>query len=281
VAGGIVLRWGASIEYLRETFAVMFAVAGTARFLSAAMLAQQTETKAMWQAPMGATPSKPFAWPAASKQLVLYLVCVQVAVYVSGPYFTPYMLKELHLSYLQYMLLLGTAFVGKIVALPWFGAYAKRAGARRLLWIGGIGIIPVAGWWLFSRQFSYLLVVQVFSGIVWAAYELAMMLLFFEAIPRSQRVRVLTLYNFGNSAAMAGGAFIGAAIIRWFGEGSSTYLILFAVSSLGRAATLVLLPGAAQKVLDAAPLEVRTFSVRTNLPAPAEAVEKCHEHTAA
>jgi hypothetical protein len=201
------------------------------------------------------------------------------------------MLNKLQLSYLQYMLLLGTAFVGKIVALPWFGAYAKRAGAGRLLWIGGIGIVPVAAWWLLSRDFSYLLVVQVFSGVVWAAYELAMMLLFFEAIPRNHRVRVLTLYNFGNSAAMAAGALIGAALIRFLGDGTSTYLTLFAISSLGRATTLVLLPGAAQRVFDAAPLSMRTLNIRsedsalerTNLPTLPEqgATRNSHENTAA
>ena len=59
----------------------------------------------------------------------------------------------------------------------------------------------------------YLAGVQLLSGIVWAAYELAMMLMFFEAIPRQDRTSVLTFYNWGNAigdpSTSTGFAFIG------------------------------------------------------------------------
>jgi len=74
-------------------------------------------------------------------KLVVYLLAVQVAVHLAAPYFTPYMLVHLELSYTQYMLLLGFGFLGKIIALPWVGS--SRCGVRcpwrgwsggRLLW---------------------------------------------------------------------------------------------------------------------------------------------------
>ena len=68
---------------------------------------------------------------------MLYLLAVQAAVQISGPYFTPFMLAQERMSYLTYMVLIGICFLGKAIALPMWGRVAHYSGARRLLWIGG------------------------------------------------------------------------------------------------------------------------------------------------
>jgi MFS family permease len=178
--------------------------------------------------------------------LVAYLLAMQVAVQVSGPYVVPFILAEQRLSYLSYMLLIGLAYFGKVIALPLWGRVAHQGGARRLLWIGGTSIIPMAALWLGVDLFpgsklAYMAVAQIVSGFVWAAYELAMQLMFFEAIPRRDRPCMLTYYNFGNAAAQVAGCFIGAAILQLGGEGHTAYLTLFVVSSLLRLCTVPLL----------------------------------------
>ena len=100
-------------------------------------------------------------------------------------------------------LLIAFSFVSKIIALPFCGRLAKRLGARRLLTLGGIGIIPMAGMWYVSDNYVWLCFTQITAGIAWAAYELAFLLLFFESIPATDRVSVLTLFNLLNSAALA------------------------------------------------------------------------------
>ena len=82
---------------------------------------------------------------------------------------------------------------------------------------------------------------QLISGLVWAAYELAMLLMFFEAIPRQDRASVLTFYNFGNAAALVVGGLIGAAILQLGSESHAAYLVLFGISSLARLCTVPLL----------------------------------------
>ena len=79
------------------------------------------------------------------------------------------------------------------------------------------------------------------SGFVWSAYELAMQLMFFEAIPRRDRPCMLTYYNFGNSAAQVAGGLIGAAILQLGAEAHAAYLALFGLSSLMRLCTVPLL----------------------------------------
>jgi hypothetical protein len=83
--------------------------------------------------------------------------------------------------------------------------------------------------------------VQLISGITWAAYELAMLLMFFEAIPRQDRTGMLTFYNWGNSAAMVVGSFFGAAVLTAMNESHLGFLTLFGLSSVVRLMTVGLL----------------------------------------
>jgi MFS family permease len=224
-------------------FAMLFAVAAIARIVSAGFLARQSEPVD----PVDAEPEQGLLATLANLRgnantaLLVYLLAVQIAVYTSGPYFSPYMLTELGLSYLPFVILIGLAFLGKVLALPAWGRFAKRFGARRLLWAGGFGIVPIAALWSLSDNLVYLGALQVVSGIVWAAYELAVFLLLFDGLPRSQRTSLLTLYNLGSAVAMVGGGLLGAAWLSWWGQGHTGYLMLFAGSSLARIGTLALL----------------------------------------
>jgi MFS family permease len=181
--------------------------------------------------------------PGSAGRLVLFLMAVQTAVHVSGPYFTPYMLRILKLSWMEYMGLLSLGFIGKMIALPWAGRFANRFGSDRLLWVGSIGIVPVSALWFFSQNFWWLAGIQIVSGLVWGCYELAMLLQFFHQIPGERRVAVLTLYNLGNSAAMVLGTVIGGVLLNALGRGMDAYLTLFVASGCMRFFSLLAMPG--------------------------------------
>jgi MFS family permease len=160
------------------------------------------------------------------------------------------------------VILIGLAFLGKVLALTAWGRFAKRFGARRLLWAGGFGIVPIAALWSLSDNLVYLGALQVVSGIVWAAYELAVFLLLFDGLPRSQRTSLLTLYNLGSAVAMVGGGLLGAAWLSWWGQGHTGYLMLFAGSSLARIGTLALLMRVPGGMWQPAALAIRTVAIR-------------------
>jgi MFS family permease len=123
------------------------------------------------------------------------------------------------------------------IAGLWLGGdFFADWGTSQLL-EAGIFTIPVN----LSAEFVYLGVVQLISGIVWAAYELAMLLMFFEAIPKQERASVMTFYNFGNAAAQVIGGLIGAAILQVGHESHVAYLAVFGTSSLVRLCTVPLL----------------------------------------
>jgi MFS family permease len=81
----------------------------------------------------------------------------------------------------------------------------------------------------------------VFSGVLWGANDLASFMLFIETIPREKRVSILTIFNFANSIATVAGSLLGGALLLFAGASGATYLLLFSISAIARAAALVLL----------------------------------------
>jgi MFS family permease len=193
---------------------------------------------------------------------LVYMLAVQTMVHIAGPFFTPYMLRELALSYLSYTILVAISFVGKIVAAPFLGGLAQRLGARRLLWIGGTAVVPLSALWCVADSLWYLLILQLLAGAAWAAYELSTFLLFFDAIPAASRTCLLTLFNLANALALVAGACIGALLLSALGTDRHAYLTVFLVSSVGRIATLILLRRVSDAPVPATLPAVRTLAAR-------------------
>lgn len=251
VLGGICLRYAQVHNFSLSAFSGLFLLAGVCRAISWVALASQSESAHWLGGKLSHTVARKLTWQTSRQQptsdidlrrFVMYLCLMQVGVYISGPYFTPYMLKHLELSYMSYMMLLAFAFAGKVFALPFVGQAARRWGAGRVFWWGSLGIVPVAALWTISSSMYFLAGVQVISGICWATYELSMFLLFFERIPCERRLMVLSYYNVGNSLAMVAGALLGAVIMRSTGGGVAGYFAVFVASAIGRALAIRWMP---------------------------------------
>ena len=223
-------------------FASLFLVAAAARAVSARLLTLQSE------------PELPRAeQKVAVREIVrrlrhgedgrflFFLVCMTTAVTISSPFFTPYMLRQLDLSYVGYMGLVATAFVAKIATLSILQSKARGLGARRLLRLGTAGIIPVSAMWLVSDNYVYLVGLQLLSGAMWSIFELATFLLFFEAIRENERTSLLTTFNLVNTIGTAVGSIVGGLVLAAFPAGPDGYFAIFAGSSAARLIIGVLL----------------------------------------
>jgi hypothetical protein len=248
VGGGLLLESGKQGDWLMPAFVALFLIAGVSRLISAGLLASTGEpetSRSLIRGHNGFAELRRRLSGHSGMHVLWFLFAMQASVQISGPYFTPFMLRKLSLGYDEFMLLVALGFVGKVVALRAWGRIADRCGAHRLLWIGGVSIVPVSGVWIglqwIAEPVPYLCVVQFLGGIGWAAYELGFFLMFSEAIPRRDRTTLLTLYNFGNSAALLVGALVGAAFLTWQQESYQAFLALFGLSSAARLLSLALL----------------------------------------
>jgi hypothetical protein len=277
VGGGIALEIAAPRGAALDVFAGLFLIATLFRLVSVWFLSSQRELTAGAARGhllhLGEAISR--LRGSTTGRLLFYLLAVQTAVQISGPYFNPYMLHHLRFSYAQYVVLVAAAYASRIVALPALGRFAHRFGARRLLWLGGVGIAPMSAAWLISNEFLYLIALQWVVGMVWAAYELSTALLFFEAIPEHQRTSVLTLFNFANALATVVGSLAGGLALVYFGKIQIVYLTLFALSSVARLAALGLLwrvPAAAEGDLGSPTVPLAVPAAQEGVrPAPAAA----------
>jgi len=264
VASGVTLQLGKDWSRPMLAFALIFLAAAIARSTSAVFLRMQSEPQPLPIELRAVAPQEVLRRLRTGRdaRLIIYQLLMTICVQVAAPFFTPYMLSELRLSYAAYMTLIGVAYLAKVLALPTLGRFAQRFGSQRLLWVGGLGVIPLAGLWLVSDSFGYLFVIQCLAGCMWAAYELATFLLVFEAIREEERTSLLTLYNFANALVTVAGSLIGGALLATLGRGHDAYTTVFAVSSVARAATLLLLVRVAPIPLRALPLAIRTLALR-------------------
>lgn len=269
LVGGLILHTARTNDRLLIGFGILFLLAGCFRLISVWLLmkhhGQRADEMSMHNVsartqPHPATHSAPHPAPTQSTtnnidpfrchneislargyRLVLFLAIVQGMVQMSGPYFTPFMLKQLSFSYGAFVSVLSISFIAKAISMPIWGYLARKRGARWLLWTGAISIVPLAAMWNVSNSLAWILFVQAASGTAWAAYELGFFLMFFDTLPSSQRTRVLTHYNLANTSAWFCGSLLGGWYLMHMGATPAAYHTLFFASTAGRLCALGLL----------------------------------------
>ncbi|MCA9664779.1 MAG: MFS transporter [Myxococcales bacterium] len=240
--GGVLLHLSQTRAERLQAFSLLFAVACLARVSSTTLMALQPE-----HAPPSVHRLTLRTWLRTARdstggRLLLMMLAMQLSVYAAAPFFTPYMLETLKLSYGSYTALTAAAFGARIVTMRVIGWRARSMSAWSLLRVGAFGVVPMAGLWAVADNFAYLLALQLVSGVVWGCYELAALLLFFETIPAAHRVSALTWFNAANAAAIVVGAALGGSLLSWLGVTHRSYALLFVASSSARLLTLLLKP---------------------------------------
>lgn len=239
------LMSGAVLSHARTlaAFAALFAIAAAARGVSAFFLSRHTDI------PVDPQQVKQLTFRDFFDRLMLredgrvmrYALCVQAAVYLASPYFTPFMLGKLHYSYAQFMMVSAAFFVGKIAIYPVCARVIAQHGPKRLLWMGGIGMVLLPMPWMLTSDFATLCGVQVWSGFAWGSFETATFFLYLKTVPNNERVAMMSMFNVCNASAMVLGTTVGGLLLASLGSSAIAYAVVFGASTVMRCATLVAL----------------------------------------
>jgi len=135
------------------------------------------------------------------------------AVSISAPYLVPYMLDDLRLSYTTFMVINGTAFLAKSLAIGPWGYLARKIGPRRAFFLAAVLIIPAPAVWAFTSSPSWLIALQIFAGAGWAGYELCQFLLFYDLFPKQRLSDVFSYYTLVNGIAAVAGTVVGGMLL--------------------------------------------------------------------
>lgn len=247
LAVGAILKKADEYNLTLPTFGLCFLAAGVSRGIGAYVMSRQSEKEPLPEGftVLGFLPALKVLRTSPEGALLLYLLAAQASLQIAVPFLTPYLLGPLNLNHWQFMAVVSTALLARITGLPILSAHARSWGTRGLLVRSGVGLSLIPLLWLWSSApLAYYLGVQVLTGFLMAAYDLALMFVYMEAIPAAQRTSVLTRFRLFDTLSMLGGSMIGGGLLLQFGSSLAAYKGLFALSCLARLLALKILPPA-------------------------------------
>ena len=177
-------------------------------------------------------------------KFVFFVAAVNFGVSFSGPYFALYMLRDLHLSYLEFTAVTAAAAVSQFLTFRYWGGLSDRFGNKKILnlcgW--GVGLVPML--WLVSHNLGYLMGIQAYAGFVWAGFNLSAANFMFDAVTPPKRARCVAYQGLVNGVCILFGSVCGGiaasqlpgsfAIGPWIWTPVSALPVIFFLSGLIR-----------------------------------------------
>lgn len=245
IVGGVLLNWAQKTNIELKVFVWIFLAGLVLRFLSWRDIKKnhidyQIPQGVEVRLPMGAFLKK--IKNTDQGKLIKFLFLFYIAVHISSPYFTPYMLSHLKLSYLGYMSVIATSFFGRVFMFRLLQKKAKSRHINNLLVLASFGIATTPLLWNVSQHFYWILFIELLSGCYWAGFELSTILLFYQKIEDHERTSIMSYITFFNITGMTIGSICGALLLRVMPKDWDLYLSLFMISTFFRAGVVFLTP---------------------------------------
>ena len=236
IGGGTIMNHlapgGVTAPDSAPAFTLLLALAAGFRLISGALLLAAPEPRFR-----GLLPRRQVMRAASTRKgsqalrLVMLGALFHFTVYWSSPYFAPFMLEDLHFTYLQYMTASLCAILAKMAAsLPW-GRIVDRRGARGVL-LGSmfvIALIPLP--WVWAKGLGVVVAAQFLSGASWSGFELGYLSLLLENSRSRERPYLFALQSLANGWMQLAGALVAAKLIL---PNVGGFRDMFVVSSAGR-----------------------------------------------
>ena len=148
---------------------------------------------------------------------------------IAGPFFNVYMVENLKFTASMVGITSITTSVAGLLIQQRIGRLSDRWGPRKVQLISML-IIPLMPFaWLFVTKFWHVILLNVFSGALWGAFNLVSFNFLLSLMPDGQRARFSAFYQILVMLALAGGAAVGAWVVTQWG-----YRAIFLCSAVGR-----------------------------------------------
>ena len=249
---------GFILDYFKGTqvfigFIIIFTIAFVGRSISAFLMLKQYEPKFHCESGYYFTLLqfiKRMAYNNFGKFTIYYaLICL--AVNISGPFFAVYMLKNLGFSYVNYMSVVLSSSITSLLFIPAWGKFADRYGNLKVMRITGFFIPLIPFLWLFSAYltnwtshvFVYILIIEGFSGIVWAGFNLSAGNFIYDAVTKQRLAICVSYFSILAGIGVLIGATLGGIISSYNFTilGLSSLLFIFALSGVVRLAVYLIM----------------------------------------
>ena len=126
---------------------------------------------------------------------ILFASLFNFAVNLSSPLGAVYMMNNLKFSYMTLTVVISCEYVARVISLNFWGKQVDKSGSLRVLGLVShlIPFSPIL--WLFSGNVVYLCVAQLFSGTVWAAFDLCSQTFIYKSTKPEERLHYIVYYR--------------------------------------------------------------------------------------
>jgi MFS family permease len=167
-------------------------------------------------------------------RFVVFNFLVYFGAYISSPFVVPFMLGELGLSYLQFMVAISLVSLFRFVAMPMWGALGDRYGSKKTLALSTFLICLTPFTWLLARSFALVCAVQILGAFAWAGFEIAALSFAYDAMPAARVTRQTSFLLLFRGVAVVTGGLVGGAILPHVSLLGSPSLGIFTLSGAFR-----------------------------------------------
>ncbi len=240
----------------RVGFLVIFNVAIIARLYSLYQLSRMVEPPSMMDAmePVFTRDLLPRLQRSQFARFSLFIGLMSFSVALASPFFTVYMLRDLHFSYLEFTAITAVSVLTQFMTLTMWGRLSDAFGNRLILVATGFSIPFLPLLWLVSTNFWYIAVIQVFNGLSWAGFSLSASNFIYDTVAPAKRARYGAMHSVLSNTGVFGGALLGGylgsllpaqvSLLGYTLHWPSSLCWLFLMSGCARAAiALIFLPG--------------------------------------
>jgi MFS family permease len=269
ISAGVFLRYFSESKVIYGFFIIFF-IAFLSKFIAAQLIRKQYEPRFVLDRNSYFS-LKQFIYKMRKNnfgKFVIFVASVSFAVNVAGPFFAVYMLKGLTFSYIQFTIVTISSVITTIIFLPYWGSFADEYGNMKVIKITSFLIPFIPFLWVFTffvsmstwSVFIYLIFVELFSGFIWAGFNLSAGNFIYDAVSKEKMAHCVSYFNIINSF----GAFLGGLIgglIALFGSGLGIILFLFLFIISGILRVIAMFFGANINEVR----EVKEFSLRKKI----------------
>jgi len=224
-------------------FAIVFALAAVFRLFSYYYVGKMYEPRTSFHLPKNAAPDFLKILDYRNNRVSAMFASVFVmlaATFLTAPYFSVYALAELKYDYFRYTFLMTIGPLMTYLFMKRWGQMADIFGSVRILKAAFFLIPTVPLLWTFSRNFIYLSLVEMYSGVIWGAYLIGINNFIYEAAEPRLRTGANAYFGFLSGLAQFGGAMAGGWLYDALPSfGGSSFIPLLVLSGLMRFLGLV------------------------------------------
>lgn len=159
------------------------------------------------------------------------------SVFIAAPFFSIYMLRDLHFQYWQYTAILMSSQLTLYLFSQHWGNMADKYGSKKVAMVAAtiIPFLPVL--WMCTVKWYLLCIVELVSGAAWAAYARGSGNFMYDSVAPELRTRYLAYFGVTVGLAQFYGGLIGGFLYEKLPGMTGTshpFMIILFISFVGR-----------------------------------------------